>query len=346
MIEVMAREFSADIIYQVFTPAITKRTSVAAKIDSQLLGGAELRKAISKFEPDLIYSDHPLYAAQIEISQICSKAKKPLILHVRGDLWREYWAWFSREQNWSYRLRSLSQHNHLWTSVLLARKVIPICKWLEKVVLKHVPWKRSEVVYQGVEPDLFYNEPGMEFQKPAIAIIQNHNIYPKVQGLLKFKPIIDALPNFHFYIAEGEAGGSTLLPMVKAHYSSSPNVEFVPGVQSQATVRRMLTACDCYILASGLDCCPTTVLEASLMRLPVIASRVGGVPEIILQNETGWTIDNESVSEWIGTITKLLDDEKLRRRMGEQGRRWVADTFGWKKIAGQIERILRDEALS
>jgi glycosyltransferase involved in cell wall biosynthesis len=72
------------------------------------------------------------------------------------------------------------------------------------------------------------------------------------------------------------------------------------------------------------------------MRLPVIASRVGGVPEIIVQNETGWTIDNESVSEWIVTITKLLDDEKLRRRMGEQGRRWVADTFGWKKIAGQI----------
>ena len=346
MIEAMAREFSAEIIYQVVTPTITKRTSVATKIDAQFFGGTELREAISRFDPDVIYSDHPLYAAQTEISQVFLKPKIPLILHVRGDFWREYWAWFSREQNWSYRLGSVRQHSYLWASVLLARKVTPICKWLEKVILKHVPRKSSEVVYQGVEPDRFYPEPGMEFQKPAIAIIQNHNIYPKVEGLLKFKPVIDALPKVHFYIAEGEPVGSTLLSTIKTHYSSSANVEFVPGIESHAMVRRMLSACDCYLLASGLDCCPTTVLEASLMRLPVIASRVGGVPEIILQNETGWTIDNGSVNEWIETITKVLADAKLRRRMGEQGRRWVADTFGWKRVAGQIERILRDEALN
>jgi glycosyltransferase involved in cell wall biosynthesis len=348
MIETMAREFTADIIYQIVTPSMTsKLTSAAAKIDAQLFGGAELREAISKFEPNLIYSDHPLYAAQMEISQVCSKAKIPLILHVRGDLWREYWAWwFSREPNWSNRFRSLSQHNYLWASVLLARKVTPICKWLEKVLLKHVPWKSSEVVYQGIEPDQFYHEQGMEFQKPAIAIIQNHSIYPKVEGLLKFKPVVDALPHVHFYVAEGESTGSSYLSKIRAQYSGSANVEFVPGIQSPAAIRKMLSACDCYVLASGLDCCPTTVLEASLMRRPVIASRVGGVPEIILQNETGWTIDNGSVSEWIETITNVLNDEKLRRRMGEKGRKWVSATFGWKKIAGQIERIVNEEAVN
>ena len=54
------------------------------------------------------------------------------------------------------------------------------------------------------------------------------------------------------------------------------------GVNTLSGVRRILTA-DCYVLASGLGSCPTKILEASLMREPVIAGSVAGVPETVLE---------------------------------------------------------------
>ena len=181
----------------------------------------------------------------------------------------------------------------------MSGKITPICRWLEEVVKHRTLNKRTEVVYQGVDPAEFFPQEGLEFQRPAIAIIQNHTVWRKVTGLLKFRDVVVKLPHVHFYISEGESVDQSFLPLIKRHFSGLANVHFVPGITTTEKVRQMLTASDCYVLASGLDCCPTTVLEASLVGRPIIASRIGGVPEIILENQTGWTIENDQVEEWV-----------------------------------------------
>jgi glycosyltransferase involved in cell wall biosynthesis len=201
-----------------------------------------------------------------------------------------------------------------------------------------------EVVYQGVDPAQFYPEGGLNLRKPAVAIIQNHTIYGKVAGLLSFRGVMASLPEIQFYISEGEDVERSLLPIIKQHLSDLPNVHFVAGISSTGAVRSMLTACDCYVLASGLDCCPTTVLEASLMSKPVIASKVGGVPEIVLENETGWTVRNDQASRWVEKIRLLANDTRLSRVLGHKGHEWVAENFSWRTIARQVEGILIREA--
>src|SRR5208337_5694807 len=126
----------------------------------------------------------------------------------------------------------------------------------------------------------------------------------------------------------------------KKQFASLPNVHYVKGVDNVREVCKMLTAADCYVLASGLDCCPTTVLEASLMRKPVIASRVGGVPEIILENQTGWTVENDDINNWVEKIRLAVTDLRLNRNLGDTGRDWVSKEFGWATIAKQVEDIL------
>jgi glycosyltransferase involved in cell wall biosynthesis len=339
------RGFSPEIVSQVLCPPEIPEDISFHKLENQLFSDARLRQAITRFDPDVIYSDRSIYGGQIKAQAFFKRMKKPLILRLRGDLWREYWATFSHERQFSKRLRGLLfRHSYLWASVAFASKVIPICRWLDKVLQAHVPYKNSEVVYEAVDPSRFFEEEGMEFRKPAVAIIQNHNIYPKVEGLLKFKKVISSLPDINFYIAEGQEQGSSFLQVVKAHYAGMGNVEFVSGVHSRSAVRRMLTACDCYVLASGLDCCPMSLLEASLMRRPVIASRVGGVPEIVLENQSGWTIDNDCVEDWVSRIRMVLSDSRLRRRIGEQGRIWVANNFSWQIVGPQFEDILLREA--
>jgi glycosyltransferase involved in cell wall biosynthesis len=227
---------------------------------------------------------------------------------------------------------------------MLAQRVLPVCKWLQHVAKHYLPRKDTEVVYMGVDPDEFHQQRGMHLEKPAVAIIQNHTVLPKAQGLMNFKQVIDRLPSVNFYIAEGQLISQQYLTQVKSKFATSSNVHFVRGIQTPERVRMMLTCADCYVLASGLDCCPTTVLEASLLEKPVLASRVGGVPEIIVDGYTGWSIDNRNIDEWVNKIQALLKDEELRRRLGRQGRRWVSEKFGWATIAPQVEHLITHEA--
>jgi hypothetical protein len=224
----------------------------------------------------------------------------------------------------------MQQASYDWTAVALSAKVTPICRWLQTVVRHHFPWKRCEVVYQGVNPKRFRPQtqvqPTFTIQKPAVAILQNHSVFPKVQGLLDFRTVIERLPWVHFYIAEGEAWAQRFLPAVKEHYVGISNVHFLRGITSPEAVSQMITACDCYVLASGL------------------ASRVGGVPEIIEDGLTGWSIDNSNPIDWVNKIESLVNDVKLCKRMGRQGREWVAEKFGWPTITPQVERLIIQEA--
>ncbi len=346
MIERMADEFRT-VEYEIVTPSYPSTSrpssrSVSEKARMMVFGDAVLRSVVES-RPDLVYTDNALYSAELALLSLRSGKNIPQVVHLRGDWWREYWAWFA-EASWRRRLLGTQQFFYNWLALIHARKVTPICQWLEKVVNHHIPPKRTEVVYQGVDPEEFYPEKGLDFDRPAVAIVQNHTILPKVEGLLNFRRVVKRLPKINFYITEGEAVNQRFLPMVKDAYSHVPNAHFVSNVTNLPMVRQMLTACDCYVLASGLDCCPTTVLEASLMERPVIASRIGGVPEIIRDNETGWSIENARVEEWMDKITLAVTDNSLSRKFGKEGREWVSRKFGWKAISTQVEKIVLSEA--
>ena len=348
MILRMTQEFSPEITHRVVTMAYPYSEAVARtkgpvqKAGDLLFGGRSLSEAVAEFKPDIVYSDSALYGAQYKVISYALRRRKPLVVHLRGNWWREQRISFCSAP-WKKKLLMTQSYAYHSASMILASKVTPICRWLEGVVKEHVPHKRTEVVYQGVDPEQFFPESGFDFRRPAIAIVQNHTVYDKVTGLLNLKPVIQKLPKVNFYVAEGERGSQTFLPLVKRHFNDLHNVDFVSNVNTIDCVRKMLTAADCYILASGLDCCPTTVLEASLMRKPVVASRVAGVPETILEARTGWTVPNESTGVWVEKINLLIDDAKLNRQLGDQGRKWVSNTFGWKTIADQVEKLLISE---
>lgn len=80
-----------------------------------------------------------------------------------------------------------------------------------------------------------------------------------------------------------------------------------------------------------------------MLERPVLASRVGGVPEIVQEGYTGWTIENSNWAEWVSKIQMVIQDEKLSRRLGAQGRRWVSERFSWRTIAPQVERLIEVE---
>jgi len=99
---------------------------------------------------------------------------------------------------------------------------------------------------------------------------------------------------------------------------------------------------DIYVLPSGLDCCPTTLLEASLCAKPTITSRVGGIPELITEGETGWTVKNGHIDEWVSTIRSVLEDAEMTRKTGENAKQFVMRHLSWSSQAARMASIFNN----
>jgi spore coat protein SA len=87
-------------------------------------------------------------------------------------------------------------------------------------------------------------------------------------------------------------------------------------------------------------------LEASAAGLPIIATRRGGIPEIVRDDFNGLLLQQHDDPRELGAkINLLLEDQDLRRRLGRQGRTWVQDNFSWERIAQRQEEVY-DEIVS
>jgi glycosyltransferase involved in cell wall biosynthesis len=343
----MIEHFSEDVESMVIVPSYPHigegraRATAMEKAAEIVLGDKHIEAAISEFRPGVAYADSALYGSQVKMWQRVAKWRIPTIVHLRGDLWREFFEWMTRSPI-KTRLAGLPVYANSMLGLLLADKITPICRWLDGEVLRHLSWKSTEVVYQGVDPSDFFQTPNMDLAHPSVAIIQNHTVYQKTLGLLKFKRVIERLPDVHFYVTTGEEIRQSYFPLVREALSEFKNVHFVSGIHHPDGVRKLLSNSDLYALPSCLDCCPTTILEASLMEKPVLGSRIGGIPEIIRDGCTGWSIQNDDIEGWVDKIRLLTGDVTLSRKLGRQGRRWVSDNFGWSRIAAQVENMLKE----
>jgi starch synthase len=87
------------------------------------------------------------------------------------------------------------------------------------------------------------------------------------------------------------------------------------------------------------------ILEAMACETPVVASRVGGIPEIVVEGETGYLVDfnpadpDAFTSALADRLERLLGDPTLAATMGKSGRERVLQHFGWRAIASQTVQL-------
>lgn len=75
--------------------------------------------------------------------------------------------------------------------------------------------------------------------------------------------------------------------------------------------------------------------------LPVVASRVGGIPEVVEHGREGWLVEPDDPRALARAISSLIADGALRCRFGEGGRRRVLERFTAARMAGEYERLFR-----
>ena len=86
---------------------------------------------------------------------------------------------------------------------------------------------------------------------------------------------------------------------------------------------------------------PVAVMEAQLSGLPVVATRHAGIPEVVLENQTGLLVDEGDESAMAQAMSLLLLDPDLASRLGDGGRRRIKERFTIEHHLRQVEQLLR-----
>jgi glycosyltransferase involved in cell wall biosynthesis len=116
------------------------------------------------------------------------------------------------------------------------------------------------------------------------------------------------------------AGDGSLRGGAEARAHELGIADRVAFVGVRADIAEMLSACDLFALASGWEGSPVAIIEAMASGLPVIATAVGGVPELVADGDTGFLVRPGDTAAFAGRLAQLARDPDLRRRMGDAAR--------------------------
>ena len=108
---------------------------------------------------------------------------------------------------------------------------------------------------------------------------------------------------------------------------------------SHDNVVDLLEAADIFVQPSRAEGQPNAVLEAMSMGLPVVATRVGGVPELVRHNREALLVEPEEPFALSGACLRILGSSRLGRRLGQAGRERVCAHFSLQKMVGRYETL-------
>ena len=116
----------------------------------------------------------------------------------------------------------------------------------------------------------------------------------------------------------------------------------VKAVGEQGDVRSFLSASDVFLLPSATESFGLAALEAMACEVPVIASRVGGLPEVIESGVCGYLHEPDDLDGMAATAVGLISDPELHRRIGVAGRNVVQRRYCSDRIVPQYERFYKE----
>jgi glycosyltransferase involved in cell wall biosynthesis len=112
-------------------------------------------------------------------------------------------------------------------------------------------------------------------------------------------------------------------------------------LRQREDIPQLLSLMDIFILPSLTEGTPLSIIEAMSMKLPVIASRVGGIPEVVSDGKTGFLVNPGKPHEITDAVLKLLEDSKTRKEMGVRARKVAGKKFSLEHCVKRHEKLYK-----
>ena len=120
----------------------------------------------------------------------------------------------------------------------------------------------------------------------------------------------------------------------------------LPGAKSQNEIRERLAAANVFVLPSvidpdgGMDNLPTVIMEAMATGLPVVSTAIGGIPEMVIPNETGFLVEPGSATQLAGAIDRVTVDLAMAKRFGQAGYERAQRLFSIDKNVRELRELI------
>jgi len=176
----------------------------------------------------------------------------------------------------------------------------------------------------GMACNINYNK-GVEYFLEAAAKIKKK--FPDAQFVIIGRPIATQKKYYEKIIA------------YRSHLGLESDV-IITGYRDD--MPECLASLDVFVLPSLSEASPLVILEAMACGIPVVATRVGGVPEIVIDGKTGYLVPPKDPLTLAKKVVLLLKNRELRLRMGQTARKRVQEYFDIEHVLNRVESIIQE----
>ena len=276
---------------------------------------------------------------------------KQIIQDFKPDILHAYWAtsygFLGARLNhsnfyisvWGREITHSAQHIFIRPMVVYAlkkaKKIFATSHFLlqetEKYVndcskLVHIPF--------GIEKGKFYPiASGNDKKEVVIGSTKAFEAWYGIPELIDaFKLLVDEGTDKIRLILIGKGSQENLIRMKISDYNLDKIVEIIPP-QPHENLVKFLNKMDIYVIPSltQSETFGVAAAEASACALPVVGSRIGGIPEVVADGITGLLIEPGNIIQLKSALKKLIDEPNLRKSMGQAGLKYIMEHYDWHK---------------
>ena len=169
-----------------------------------------------------------------------------------------------------------------------------------------------------------------------------HSLYNPALALRVVAGLRAEYPDVALVMAGQDKGSEIKMRSLASDLGIADVVRF-PGFLNKSSKAREGSSADIYLNTSRIDNMPVAILEAGAMGLPVVATRVGGLPQLLQDGDNGLLVPDDDSTAMIGAVRRLLNEPKLAERLSINGR-VLAERAAWPRIRPLWEDLLREVA--
>lgn len=287
------------------------------------------RKSLIKEKIELVLAEYGTSA--VKILPICKELKIPLIVHFHGGDATVY--------------SVIEKYREDYQKVFEYAKFIIAVSDVMRNKLLQLGAPSEKLILNTYGPNEIFGDLSPTFTSEAfIGIGRFVDKKAPYYTIIAFSKVVKSNKNAKLYLA----GDGPLLNTSKnlaKHLGIAENVEFLGVITpnrfkdylsySRAFVQHSITADN-----GDMEGTPLAVLEASSAGLPVISTYHAGIPEVILNKETGLLVDEHDVDGMSENMEILLNDIQYAKALGENGKRRIKENFSMKKHISILDDLI------
>lgn len=240
------------------------------------------------------------------------------------------------------RVRHLQTPINSTTSYNLSTRVVTVSKQVEKYLLnKGVKKEKLQTIYTGIDTDKFRPKKEkllreeLNLDKETILI----GIVAVLRGAKRHKDLIEAISQIEEDVKLVIVGNGPQEENITKIINEKNLKDKVFMLGHREDIHNLLPSFDIFVLPSNMEALGTSILEASSCAIPCVGSRVGGIPECIIDNQTGFLFENQNVKELKEKLEQLIHDKQLRVQFGKNARELIVNNFSVNSMVNKTENL-------